>query len=73
MSRLYSGLAVVVLTLPVAVLAGPHQELGKGEGRCRTNEVGPALLVSAIGLKDRAGDLKLEVYPANDKDFRARG
>lgn len=69
MNRLQVGLVVVVLTLPVAALAGPHQEFGKAEGRCRTNEVGPALLVSAIGLKDRAGDLKLEVYPANDKDF----
>lgn len=50
-------------------LAGPHQELGKAEGRCRPGETGPALLVSAVGLKDRAGDLKLEVYPANDQDF----
>lgn len=58
-----------LLTSSAALLAGPHQELGKAEGRCRTNEPGPALLVSVIGLKDRAGDLKLEVYPANDKDF----
>ena len=69
MNRLQAGLAVVMLALPVAAHAGPHQELGKAEGRCRANEVGPALLVSAIGLKDRAGDLKLEVYPANDTDF----
>jgi uncharacterized protein (DUF2141 family) len=58
-----------LLALPAAAFAGPHQELGKVEGRCRANEEGPALLVSALGLKDRAGDLKLEVYPANDKDF----
>ncbi len=54
---------------PGVALAGPHQELGKAEGRCRPGETGPALLVSAVGLKDRAGDLKLEVYPANDQDF----
>ena len=58
-----------LLASSATVLAGPLQELGKAEGRCRANEPGPALLVSVIGLKDRAGDLKLEVYPANDKDF----
>lgn len=69
MNRLCAALAVVVLTLPIAAIAGPHQGLGKAEGRCRTNEAGPALMVSAVGLKDRAGELKLEVYPANDTDF----
>lgn len=62
-------LAMLVLAVPAAARAGPHQELGKAEGQCRPSESGPALLVSAIGLKDRSGDLKLEVYPANDADF----
>ena len=62
-------LLLAVAASPGAALAGPHQELGKAEGRCRPGETGPTLLVSAVGLKDRAGDLKLEVYPANDKDF----
>jgi len=44
-------------------------ELGKAEGRCRPGEQGPALLVRIEGLKDHNGNLKLEVYPANDKDF----
>jgi uncharacterized protein (DUF2141 family) len=44
-------------------------ELGKAEGRCRAEEPGPAFLVEVQGLKDRAGRLKLEVYPANDQDF----
>ncbi|AZI36625.1 hypothetical protein NT2_05_01980 [Caenibius tardaugens NBRC 16725] len=44
-------------------------DLGKAEGRCRANETGPAFLVEVGGLKDRKGQLKLEVYPANDKDF----
>ena len=61
--------ALAAALLASAALAGPPQELGKAEGRCRPDETGPALLVTAIGLKDRAGDLKLEVYPANDKDF----
>ena len=44
-------------------------DLGKAEGRCRPGEQGPALLVRIEGLKDHNGNLKLEVYPANDKDF----
>ena len=44
-------------------------DLGKAEGRCRAGEQGPALLVDVVGLKDRAGRLKLEVYPSNDADF----
>jgi hypothetical protein len=32
---------------------------------------GPAFLVHLIGLKDRAGRVKVEVYPANDTDFLA--
>lgn len=69
MKPLPSLFALAVALAPGAALAGPHQELGKAEGRCRPGETGPALMVSAIGLKDRAGDLKLEVYPANDRDF----
>lgn len=60
---------VVLLAASSAAFAGPHQELGKAEGRCRAGESGPALLVSTIGLEDRRGSLKLEVYPANDRDF----
>lgn len=44
-------------------------DLGKAEGQCRQDETGPAFLVTVIGLKDRRGNLKLEVYPANDSDF----
>jgi len=44
-------------------------DLGTEHARCRVNESGPALRVDIIGLKDRHGVLKLEVYPANDNDF----
>lgn len=45
--------------------------LGMAEGRCRPGEVGPSLLVTVVGLKDRTGNLKAELYPANDADFLA--
>lgn len=57
----------LLLTGATAIPSSP--DLGKAEGQCRANERGPALLVSPIGLKDRTGTLKLEVYPANDADF----
>ncbi|GLV28384.1 hypothetical protein TomTYG75_09070 [Sphingobium sp. TomTYG75] len=53
----------------VAIPSTP--DLGKAEGQCRANENGPAFLVDVLGLKDRKGRLKLELYPANDKDFLA--
>lgn len=44
-------------------------DLGKAEGHCRRDEDGPSLLVDVVGLKDRKGRLKLELYPANNADF----
>jgi uncharacterized protein (DUF2141 family) len=44
-------------------------DLGKAEGKCRSNELGPSFVVDVEGLKDRTGKLKLEVYPANNADF----
>ena len=65
----------LVLTLPLLLAAGPalqsSPDLGKAEGRCRAGESGPALLVEAVGMKDRTGQMKLEVYPATDQDFLA--
>lgn len=41
--------------------------LGIAEGRCRGND--PSFVITAVGLKDRGGTLKVELYPANDSDF----
>lgn len=66
---------VLTLVLPLLLAAGPalksSPDLGKAEGRCRPGESGPALLVEAVGMKDRTGNMKLEVYPGNDQDFLA--
>lgn len=53
----------------IAAGVASSPELGKAEGRCRPNEQGPAYLLSVTGLKDRSGNLKLELYPSNDADF----
>ena len=65
----------LTLALPLLLAAGPaiksSPDLGKAEGRCRPGESGPALLIETTGMKDRFGNMKLEVYPGNDQDFLA--
>lgn len=61
--------SLVALPLLAGATLPSTPDLGKAEGRCRTQETGPAFLVEVQGLKDRAGNLKLEVYPATDEDF----
>lgn len=64
---------LLALLAPVAAEAQlpSSPSLGIAEGRCRPGESGPSVLVNLIGLKDRAGNLKAELYPANDADFLA--
>ncbi len=65
--------APLAILSALALLAGASlpstPDLGKAEARCRSGEDGPAFLLDILGLKDRQGNLKLEVYPANDTDF----
>ncbi|EIZ79308.1 hypothetical protein WSK_2154 [Novosphingobium sp. Rr 2-17] len=64
-------LLVAGLMVTAAVLPPSSPELGKKEGECHADEMGSSFMVTAVGMKDRQGDLKLEVYPANDQDFLA--
>lgn len=66
---LLPSLAALLLAPQATIPSTP--DLGTAEARCRTNESGPAFLVTVAGLRDRRGRLKLEVYPANDTDFLA--
>lgn len=57
--------------LGVALLAASPataQSIGSDAAACNTNQ-GPAIRVNVVGLKDRTGRLKLELYPANEDDF----
>lgn len=62
-------IAPIAFALSGAAPLKPSASLGKAEAACRANEIGPALLITAIGLKDRKGLLRAELYPNNDKDF----
>lgn len=61
--------AALLIAASVAIPSTPS--LGVAEGRCRSNEPGPAIMIDVVGLKDRRGLLNLEVYPSNDEDFLA--
>ena len=60
-----------MLILLAAAQIQSSPDLGKVGATCRNGEAGPAFLVQAEGLRDRTGLLKLELYPATDKDFLA--
>lgn len=65
------ALAALLALAPVAVAAQVETSpnLGKADGQCRPGETGPALIITAAGLKDRRGTLRAELYPDNDNDF----
>jgi len=67
--RSLASLALLPLLTAATIPSTP--DLGKAEGRCRSSEPGPAFIVNVAGLRDRTGQLKLEVYPATDEDFLA--
>jgi uncharacterized protein (DUF2141 family) len=60
----------LLLLAGMAALAAPPnaRAADPADGNCAT-QPGPAIRVNVIGLKDRAGRLKLEAYPANEADF----
>lgn len=69
MRRLALALGLAVLPVAAAAQVESNPNLGKAEGQCRPNEAGPAVIITVVGLKDRKGNLRAELYPDNDKDF----
>lgn len=55
------------------VLAEDAHILGPNPEACAAGAPGPAVLVQVGGFKDRAGNLRVELYPAVDEDFIAPG
>ena len=58
-----------MIVAAVLVMAAVPSQLGIADGQCRPNEPGPAVVVTAIGLKDRKGRIRLELYPDSDPEF----
>lgn len=59
-------LTAAALLVAAAAPADAQDSLGSDAAACRA---GPAILVEVAGLKDRTGDLKLELYSATEADF----
>jgi len=57
--------AAMMLSVTARAQAGV---LGSDSAAC-AGGAGPAIRANVSGLKDRSGELKLELYPANDADF----
>lgn len=64
-------LALAVAALGVAGAAPAVAQVLGGDAAACTGGQGPAVLATVTGLKDRKGELKLELYPANEDDFLA--
>ena len=63
-SLILSALVLGVAALPMSARAAV---IGSDAAAC-TGE-GTGILATIVGLKDRKGELKLELYPANEADF----
>ena len=60
---------MIALLAAVMVASSPVPDYGIAEGQCRAHEHGPALLANVLGLKDRTGTLRLELFPPTDPEF----
>ena len=65
---LLAGMAAAGALLGL-IAVGPY--VGGENAACGPDEAGPALKVDVVGLKDRRGTLRVELYPPNDADFLA--
>ena len=61
-------IAMAALPMAMIPLAAPAQTVGEDSAICNAGK-GPAIQANIVGLKDRAGEVKLELYPANETDF----
>lgn len=62
------GIAWAFAWAAIALAPAASAQIGEDSESCR-NGRGPAIQVNVQGLKDRSGELWLELYPANDTDY----
>lgn len=61
--------AAALIMLSLGVPAGAAGPVLGGDAAACISGTGPAVLANISGLKDRKGEVRLELYPANEKDF----
>jgi len=62
------GIALAFAWAAIALVPAASAQIGEDSDYCR-NGRGPAIQVNVQGLKDRSGELWLELYPANNTDY----
>jgi uncharacterized protein (DUF2141 family) len=67
MLRLVMTTALAAATLAAGPAFAAQAAIGSDAAACSSG--GPAIRVTVDGLKDRTGELKLELYPATEADF----
>lgn len=63
-----AGIALAAGGIAIALVPAARAQIGEDADYCR-NGRGPAIQVNVQGLKDRTGELWLELYPANSTDY----
>ena len=61
--------AMLLQTAPTVRTIPSSPKLGTENARCRQNETDARVIIKVKGLKDKAGSVKLELYPYSDADF----
>lgn len=59
---------ILAAALLMSAMPANAQVLGSDAAACSAGG-GPAILAQVVGMKDRKGRIKLELYPANNDDF----
>ncbi|MGY2734090.1 DUF2141 domain-containing protein [Sphingomonas sp. UYP23] len=67
MRKILAAVAALLAATGLPAATQAAQVLGSDASACSTG--GPAIRVNVEGLKDRTGELKLELYPATEADF----
>ena len=68
-----TGAALVIAGALTAVPTAAQSILGPEAEACRPGAGGTAALVRIYGFKDRAGDVRIQLYGNNPDDFLAKG
>jgi uncharacterized protein (DUF2141 family) len=64
----FGVLSAALAASVMAATPAAAEMVGEDAAVCRSGQ-GPSVLADIVGLKDRRGEIRLELYPANQQDF----
>lgn len=72
-NRLFFGPIIAAAALVAAPASAESAILGPNAADCRPNSSATAVLVDVVGLKDRAGNVRIQLYDDNEATFLDKG